>query len=388
MAQILDTTLREGEQTPGVCFPPHVKLAIGAGLDRLGVSVIEAGHPAVTPAIRQSVKELAAGKMRSRVGAHARSLREDVDAALRCGVDFLGVFYCVSDRRLRHHDTDLTKALEQVSGVIAYAREKNPELVIRYTPEDGVRSPWDNVLEAAAQAVRAGADVISVADTAGHMIPGTDRSLYDYVKRLRDALGSRGLEPRIAVHCHNDRGLALANTLDAYRAGADILDASVLGLGERAGLTDLGTLVTVLSQDFGHEGAWKLEELPGLYALVSRFSGMAVPANLPVTGEHVFTHCAGVHTQAALQNPLHYQSLDPAPLGRANHIALDHMSGMASLRYVLSTLGVPEMSPDELRGLLHEVKRIGQTGRMVDEEELLLLVDHHRHRRNQQELAS
>ncbi len=264
MLKILDSTLREGEQTPGVCFDVHIKMAIADLLNQLGVGIIEAGHPVVTEEIRHAVTEISrrgdvSGKpYRSVVGAHARSLKSDVDLALSCGVGFLGIFYCVSDSRLDHHSRQLNQAVDLIAGTIAYAREQKNDLLIRYTPEDTVRSSWDNVVTAAAEAVRAGADIISVADTTGYMIPGTERSMYDYVKRLIDELADRGLYPEIGVHCHNDRGLALANALDGYRAGATIIDAAVLSLGERTGIVDLGTLLSVLATDFdmGGRGVW------------------------------------------------------------------------------------------------------------------------------------
>jgi 2-isopropylmalate synthase len=379
MVRILDSTLREGEQTPGVCFPPHVKLAIARQLDAVGVDIIESGHPAVTPEIESAVRDVAHAGLRAVVGAHARSLDRDVDQALSCGVGFLGVFYCVSDARLGHHATSLGSAVEQVARVIARARERAPDLLIRYTPEDTVRSPFANVVAAAVAAVEAGADIISIADTTGWMMPGGPRSLYDYVLRLREALAAAGVEPLLAVHCHNDRGLALANALDAIRAGVDIVDVSVMGLGERAGIVDLGTLVTVMKADFDQgdfgQGERDLTRLGALYELVSRFSGVPLPVHFPVTGDNAFRHCAGVHSQAALANPLHYQSLDPALLGRRPTLSLDHMSGMAALQHALDALGEPIDDMVLRRRVLAAVKQAGQSGRIVDDLELRCIVD-------------
>jgi 2-isopropylmalate synthase len=231
------------------------------------------------------------------------------------------------------------------------------------------------VVTAAVEAAGAGADIISIADTAGHMIPGTKRSMFDYVGRLRAALDQEGLQPRIAVHCHNDRGLAVANALDAFRAGADIIDVSVLGLGERAGITDLATLTAVLAADFSLAGRWKLEVLPRLYRTVSRYAGVPVPVNSPVVGANAFTHCAGVHTQAALRNPTHYQSLDPSPYGREPVICLDHMSGMSALRHSLDRIG-EDQAGLSLDRVLARVKEVGEAGRTVDFEELRLIVDY------------
>jgi 2-isopropylmalate synthase len=376
LVQILDTTLREGEQSPGVYFDTHIKLAIARQLDNIGVDYIEAGHPVVTEEIHQIVKKLASLSFRAIVGAHARSLKKDVDLALECGVKFLGIFYCVSDQRLNHiFNKNLDEAIDQITNMIQYAKKQKPDLIIRYTPEDTVRSPWSNVEKAAVAAVEAGADVISIADTTGYLIPGTERNMYDFVSRLKDFFRKKNLAPKIAVHCHNDRGLALANALDGFRAGADIIDTTVLGLGERAGLVDMATLMAVLKNDFHVENQWKLEKIPDLYYLVSEYSGLPIPVNFPVTGENAFTHCAGVHTQAAAVDPVHYESLNPEIVGRERKIALGHMSGVSSITYALSKLGESNLDEDVLKMVLDKVKSVGKKGRIIDQDELKHIVD-------------
>ena len=369
MVAILDSTLREGEQTPGVYFPTHAKLAIADALDQVGVTYLEAGHPVVSPGIEEGVRGLARRGYRARVGAHARSLQADVDLALDCGVTFLGVFYCVSDARLDGvFRRSLTAAADQIAAVIAYARAQAPDLVIRYTPEDTVRTSFENVVTAAAAAAEAGADIISIADTTGAMIPGV-RSLHDLVLRLREALDARGVRPMLAVHCHDDRGLALANALDAYRAGVDVIDATVLGIGERAGIVDLAQLLAVLAADLGETG-WDLTRLPELYRRVATYAGLEIPPTQPVVGANAFTHCAGVHTHAAAQNPAHYQSLDPALVGREMRVCLDHMSGLASVQHALEELGADPGDRELAAEVLARVKAVGEKGRTVGSLEL------------------
>ncbi|MBD3409018.1 MAG: 2-isopropylmalate synthase [Ignavibacteriales bacterium] len=376
MIRVLDATLREGEQTPGVYFDGHIKLAIADLLDAVGVDVIEAGHPLVGEEIKQAVTRVAQRNLNALVGAHARSVKKDVDLALECGVDFLGIFYCVSDERLSGvAKKDLATAIDRIVEVIDYAKSRNPSMTIRYTPEDTVRSKFENVVEAARAATEAGANVISVADTTGYMIPGTDRNMHDFVSRLKDALADLDNPPAIAAHCHNDRGLALANALDAYRGGAEILDATVLGLGERAGLVDLAQLLVALKVDFGVENEWNMSKLEELYRLVARHAKTPIPHNFPIMGENAFTHCAGVHTHAATVDPLHYQSLDPAIVGRRMEISLDHMSGVASLRYALDLVGLKDLRDDVVRETLERVKELGSKGRRVHPDELPYIVD-------------
>jgi len=365
MIQILDTTLREGEQTPGVYFEGHNKMAIAEHLDACGVDYIEAGHPVVSPRIKEAVKKIASMGLNAKIAAHSRSLISDVDLALECDVDFIGIFYCVSDERLNNvFNKDINYAIERIEEVITYAKSQNPGLIIRYTPEDTVRSGFDNVKRAAIAAVKAGADIISVADTTGFMIPGTSRSMYDYIKKLKHEFGKNNLNPKIAVHCHNDRGLALANALYAYQAGAEIIDVTVQGIGERAGIVDLAQAMTVLAVDF-NEHHWNLSELNDLYNFVSNYSKIPVAVNSPVVGKNAFTHCAGVHSHAAINNPLHYQSLDPSVVQRNMEICLDHMAGIATIRYCLSQIGWNNVQDDVTQKILKHVKAIGESGRAV-----------------------
>ena len=370
----MDTTLREGEQTPGVAFPVHAKIALAEGLERLGVDIVEAGHPVVDKEIERGVRLLAARRGEIRVGAHARSLKGDVDMALSCGVSFLGLFYCVSRERLTEGNRTLSQAIESVTSLIREVKGRAPQVMVRYTPEDTVRTAWPDVAAVALEAARAGADVISVADTTGYMVPGTENNLYDYTLRMRESLVRGGVNPMLAVHCHNDRGLALANALDAYRAGVDIIDASVLGLGERAGIVDLAQLMVALRSGWNEGERWDLTQLPELYRRVSRFSGIPVPPLAPVVGENAFSHCAGIHTQAAIRNPLHYQSLDPITVGRCSRVVLDHMAGTSALLYALRNLGEEDVGEDRLKEILLRVKEVGRLGRTVDREELGFIV--------------
>ena len=376
MVSILDTTLREGEQTPGVYFPEHVKLEVANQLDILGVTYIEAGHPMVSDEIYTAVKHIAAQSIKSLVGAHSRSLRQDVDAALECGVKFLGIFYCVSENRLKHvFKTNIKGAIKQITDVISYAKKMNPELLVRFTPEDTVRSDFNNVIEVATQAAMAGADIISVADTTGFMIPHTEHNMYDFVKRLKDSLAQNDVYPKIAVHCHNDLGLAVANAFEGFKAGAEIIDASVLGLGERAGIVDLATLLGILAQDYNSKHRWDLEQLIPLYKIVSLYANVPIPVNSPIVGKNAFKHCAGVHTHAAQLNPLHYQSIDPKPFGRKMEISLDHMSGISSVTYCLENIGEADLDQELVKEVLVKVKEVGQSGRTVSLEELAMIVN-------------
>src|SRR5581483_7579730 len=173
-------------------------------------------------------------------------------------------------------------------------------LKVRYTPEDTVRSPWDNVVRAAKAAVAAGADRISVADTTGVMTP---LKMYDFFQRLRQEVAVP-----IHVHCHNDLGMAVANSLSAYEGGAHLIDVTVNGLGERTGIAPLAETTVALKLRYGVDAPWKLDMLPQLSQTVAEFSGIAVGHQQPIVGHNAFRHNAGLHVAAVFVNPDPYEA--------------------------------------------------------------------------------
>ncbi|MEG4811567.1 2-isopropylmalate synthase [Microcoleus sp. F8-D3] len=349
MIKILDSTLREGEQTPGVYFAPETKLKIAEFLDRIGVDIIEAGNPAVDSEIALAVTRIANAGLKVKIGAHSLCRIEDVKKALDCNVSFLGVFFSVSSQRLQcDYNICLDAALDKIVEVITYAREQNDSLLIRYTPEDTVRSPMKNVIEAASAAVQAGANIISIADTTGYTTPFQQkRSIYYFIKILKEELAKRELYPQIEVHCNNDRGLALANALDAYRAGTDIIDVSVMGLGERAGIVDLAELLINLSDIIEDKNFCKLGYLKDLYNLVSEYSHVPISPHHPVVGKNAFTHYAGVHVTATAKDERLYQSLNPEILGIKSSIALGIQSGLTAVELAFKQMGREELAENK-----------------------------------------
>jgi 2-isopropylmalate synthase len=370
MIKVLDSTLREGEQTPGVYFEPKVKLSIAQLLDQIGVDIIEAGNPAVDPEIAASVKQMAQLGLKATIGAHSLCRLDHVQQALDCGVGFLGVFMSVSKQRLQQdYGIGLGKAIDGITAAITYARSQKPNLLIRYTPEDTVRSPISHVIEAATAAVQAGANIISIADTTGYATPfQTNRSLAWHVRTLRDALAEAALYPQIEVHCHNDRGLALANALDACSAGVNIVDTCVLGIGERAGIVDLAQLLINLQDSFSMGSHWDLSHLGRLYQLVSNHSYIDVAPNFPIVGRNAFTHYAGVHVKAVVKDEALYQSLDPHLVGSQSMMALGLQSGRSAVELALKQIGKPELIADQalVTQALHKVKTMAKRGRPIE----------------------
>ncbi|WP_413174751.1 LeuA family protein [Anabaena azotica] len=375
MIQILDSTLREGEQTPGVYFSPETKLVIAQYLDRIGIDIIEVGNPAVDSDIALAISQIAHAGLKAKIGAHSLCRIDCVQKALDCDVDFLGIFFSVSPQRLyRDYNICLEKAIDKIVEVISYARTQKNDLLIRYTPEDTVRSPIENVIAATKAAVKAGANIISIADTTGYTNPfHPQRSIYYYVKTVKEELGKEGLYPQIEVHCHNDKGLAVANALDAYRAGADIIDVAVMGLGERAGIVDLAELLINLIDMDEEENFWQLSYLKDLYDFVSEQSHISIPPHQAVTGKNAFTHYAGVHVKAVAKDERLYQSLNPEILGIKSSVALGMQSGYAAVELAIKQIGREDLvrNKDLIAKILKEIKEISKRGTPIDIEKEL-----------------
>lgn len=332
MVKILDTTLREGEQTPGVTFSINEKLIISELLDDFGVDIIEAGHPIVSPDIFQGIKEISNQGLNAEILAHCRAMKEDIDCALLCNVDWVGIFYGISSERMKNHlKTNLSKATEKIIDTIQYAKDHG--LKVRYTPEDSVRTDFKSLLQVCQEAVSSGADRISIADTVGSMTPNI---MYKFFLKLK-----KDLDVELNVHCHNDLGLAVANALAAYEGGASLIDVTVNGLGERAGISSISEICVTLETVYKEKNSWNFEVLPRLSKTVARFSGINISPNAPVIGENAFIHNAGLHVAAVINNPSLYEVFPAELVGRKRTFVLDKMASIHTIKQKLKQVGVP-----------------------------------------------
>ena len=344
--RILDSTLREGEQTPGVNFTLEQKLGIAHMLDDFGVDFIEAGHPAVSQDIHEAVKRVAGECLEANVLAHSRCVQSDIDSALDCGVEWIGLFFCVSDKSLEQRfRKSRDEATRLITDSIEYAKDHG--LFVRYTLEDTVRSDFGTTVNVARAALGAGADRLCIADTTGAMTPSR---MLDFVARFREQLPKAEIE----LHCHNDLGLALANSLAGVEAGASVVATCVNGLGERTGITSLAELCSALHFVYGTENDWNLRMLPTLANVVENFSGIKRSAQAPITGETAFTHNAGLHVSAVMLDPAHYENIRAEDVGRQRNIAVSKFSGRTSLEHHLKN--------GNLEVLLDTIKNGGNNG--------------------------
>jgi len=357
MIQILDSTLREGEQTPGVTFTLKEKLEIAYLLDDFGVDFIEAGHPAVSRDVKCAVKAIANEGLDAKILAHSRAMRSDIDLALECDVEWIGLFISVLEDRLKlHFKKDLDQVCDVVEDAVQYAKDHG--LKVRYTPEDTIRSHFESVVKVSKAALNAGADRISVADTVGAATPG---SIGTFVRNLIDRTGAD-----VNVHCHNDLGLALANSLAAFENGAVLVDVCVNGLGERAGITSLAELVMALKVHYRMDNGWKLDMLPAISDRVEELSGLRVASNAPIIGDNAFAHNAGLHVSAALLKPSFYEIFSAETVGRTRRFELDKLSGRDLVGDVLAKGGI-SLNECQMSDLMVRIKS-REKGSFTEEE--------------------
>jgi len=332
-------------------------------LDAFGVDFIEAGHPSVSGDIRRGVEAVVKQGLEAEIVAHARAVRADIDAARACDADWVGVFFSVRDRALEERfRKDIHEAVAVVQDAVGYAKDHG--LKVRYTPEDTVRSPWPNVERIAVAAVDAGADRISVADTTGYMTP---TAMGAFVQRLRGTVAVP-----INVHCHNDLGMAVANSLAAVEAGAQLVDVTVNGLGERTGIAPLAETAVALRLRAGVEADWQLDMLPSISETVAEYSGIPVATQAPIVGANAFRHNAGLHVAAVLVDPDHYESIPAALVGRTRSVPIDRFAGLHTLEYKCRELDVAA-SRDELTAVLGRIK--AEERRHVDDDEFVRMLD-------------
>ncbi len=365
MVEILDTTLREGEQTPYVNFTVDEKVEIARMLDQTGVDMIEAGDPSVSPNVAKAIERIASLDLKAEIVAHSIASRPGIDRAKACGADRVAIFYATSKI---HLDAKLHKTPEQAIDIIrehiAYARSLG--LKVRYTPEDATRTDFEFLVNVCNAAIEAGADRISFADTLGIMQP---HQMEERVRELRLKL----LPCQMDLHCHNDYGLALANAMAGIRAGADCIHTTVNGLGERTGIPDLAETIVAFHNLEGVQ-KFNLRPLMNLSSYLEKASGFLLAPNKPITGQNAFSHKSGVHTNGILKDPRTYEPFDPAVLGRERKIVIDKYTGRTAVASRLDEYGI-EVSAAELEVIVSRIKNIGDARKQLFDADILEIAE-------------
>jgi isopropylmalate/homocitrate/citramalate synthase len=348
--RFVDCTLRDGEQAPGVFFTLEEKLAIADLLDAAGVDVLDAGMPSVSKEERETLAALVAQKYRATIAATVRALRTDIDLALECGVPEVFLFMPVSPQHLKHKfGIDLRQAQRKIDAALGYAVEQG--LRVNFVAEDTVRADPLQLAPVFDRVSEMGAASIIVCDTVGVMSPQT---MGAYIRTLRDAM-KRSIA--MGIHCHNDYGLATANTLAAIAADCTLVTSTVNGLGERAGNAAFEEVVCALGDLYGAELRIDKQILTRLSETVARASGVFLTPTKPVVGFNVFRHESGVHVDGMLKDPSTYESLSPQPLGRVHELLIGKHSGCGLIEARLHAKGITA-TPELALRILERVKAV------------------------------
>ncbi|HFH9837456.1 TPA: 2-isopropylmalate synthase [Streptococcus suis] len=374
--EFLDTSLRDGEQTPGVHFTIKEKVAIAKQLEKWGISAIEAGFPAASPDSFAAVETIARTLTRTAVTGLARSVKSDIDACYEALKDAkypqIHVFIATSPI---HREFKLNKSKEEVLEAIkehvSYARSKFE--VVEFSPEDATRTELDFLLEAVQTAVDAGATYINIPDTVGYTTPEDYGHIFKYL--ISNIKSERTIH--FSPHCHNDLGLAVANTLAAIKNGATRIEGTVNGIGERAGnaaLEEVAVALNIRSDYYDVTCPIVLEETVNTSELVSRFSGLPLPKNKAIVGGNAFSHESGIHQDGVLKNPLTYEIITPELVGfTSNSLPLGKLSGRHAFIKKLEELQL-DFAPSEVQALFNKFKKLADKKQTITNADIRALV--------------
>jgi len=371
--QIFDTTLRDGEQSPGASIAPEKKIVIARQLAKLGVDVIEPGFPISSPGEFAAVQQISRELQNVEIAGFARAIRGDVDAAVKATQDAarrrLHLFISSSDI---HLDFQLRKSREQVVQIaremVAYGKQFVDE--IEFSAMDSTRSGREFVIELVEAVIAEGATIINLPDTLGYALPEEMTELFRAVRR--EARG--GDTVRYSAHCHNDLGLAVANSLAAIQGGATQIEVTVNGIGERAGNCSLEELVMAIETRKAALGAETNIDVGQIYEtsrVVSRSMNFPIAYNKPIVGRNAFQHESGIHQDGLLKNRNTYEIMDPEAMGiPRSMIILGKHSGRHALKHRLSEYSV-SVTDEQLQEVYDRFKEVADVQKIVSDAELV-----------------
>ena len=331
--RILDSTLREGEQHPGVSFSNKQRIQIAWMLDSFGVDQIEIS-PIVSPDHHEATKIIMKQGLKADIVAHVRAIKTDVDMALDCDTDWVATYMGISDiHLLAKLRISREEAKQRALEVVDYI--KSHGLKSRFTMEDASRTDPEFLLEMCQEMNQRGIERISIPDTVGIMRP---RGMYNLVKMVHDNIDSA--KTALDVHCHNDVGLALSNALSGCDGGADQIHTTIDGLGERTGIPTLAETAVALNLIYKSNNSFRLHLLKDLSRTISEYTRIPIHESKPLVGDSAYKHKAGTHLAAILRNPSAYEIIEPKQVGNRRKIVFGELSGKNGSAYLLSLLGL------------------------------------------------
>jgi D-citramalate synthase len=361
--RFFDTTLRDGEQTPGVSLTPNQKFEIAVKLADIGLNVIEVGSAAASEGEREAIRLISDAGLGAEICTYVRALEQDIDLAADYGADSVHLVIPVSDL---HISKKMRKTREQVATMAYHAVEhaKGRGLLVELSGEDASRADQSFVRELFTEGVNCGAERLCFCDTVGLLTP---EKVVQFIPPIAE------IAP-LSIHCHDDLGFALANTIAALKTGATCAHVTVNGLGERAGNTPLEELVMSLEILYGYDTGIKKEEIYHLASLVSRLTGVPLPVNKAIVGEMAFTHESGIHAHGVMREPTTYESIKPEMIGRKRRIVLGKHSGSASVEAALNEMNY-HTDESQVKEIIKRIKELGDEGKRVTDTDLMAIAD-------------
>ncbi|GEB76714.1 2-isopropylmalate synthase [Sporolactobacillus inulinus] len=377
--EIYDTTLRDGEQSPGCSLNEHEKVQVAKQLERLHVDVIEAGFPAASPEDFRAVRNIAKAVKNSTVTGLARSIKSDIDTAWEALKDTenprVHVFIATSPI---HMADKLKKSPEEVLkmaiSAVKYARSFFPQ--VEFSCEYASRSEYPFMSQVIEGAIKAGASVINLPDTVGFCSPEEYAKMFHYVQEHVSGIES----VRLSCHCHNDLGMAAANTLASIEAGVRQVECTVNGVGERAGnaaLEEIAVALHVRKDRYQMMTQLKMNEIAKTSQMVSQFMNSPIAATKPVVGANAFSHESGIHQDGVMKNPKTYEIISPSLIGLdSGKLVLGKHSGRHAFRAKALEMGI-HLSEEQINQSFHAFKDLADQKKELDDQDFRHLFSHY-----------
>jgi 2-isopropylmalate synthase len=359
--RIFDTTLRDGEQTPGVTVTPEQKVHIAARLSDLGVDAIEAGFPIVSHGEMQAIKTIANSGLKAEICGLARATDADINAAIKCDLKYVHTFIATSDIHMKFKlKMTREQVLERAVHAVEYAKKHG--LRVEFSAEDATRSDRPFLLQVFKAVEQAGADRLDIPDTVGYATP-------QYITQVVNDVKAATKLP-ISMHCHDDFGLAVANSIAGINAGAACAHVTINGLGERAGNASLEEFVMALQCLYNKKHNIKTQMLYETSKFVSNTMGIIVQPNKAIIGENAFGHESGIHTHGILNNPLTYEPISPELVGRKRWLQAGKHAGAHGINAMLAEFGITP-TDEQLKIIVEKQKDIADKGKAITTADLL-----------------
>ena len=362
---VFDTTLRDGEQTPGISYTPEEKVKIAQQLDALGVDIIEVGTPVTSVGDKKAAELISKLGLKAKTFGLARVVKADIDAVADSGIEGVHIFVSTSDIQIKHAlNMTPQQVLNASVDMVKYAKDRG--LICEFTPMDTTRTEIGYLKRICKSVEEAGADVINIADTVGVSTPDRVRKLVEDVDKI--------VNVPLSVHCHNDFGMAVANTLAGVLGGASQVEVTVNGLGERAGNASLEEVVMAMTLIYDWETGINTRLLYETSQLVSQTSGITIQPNKAIIGQNAFAHESGIHTRGIAEVPLTFEPIDPELVGRTRRFVAGKVSGTRGIMKQLVDLGY-NPTIEQTREVVLKVKELGDQGKIITDADLMTIAN-------------